>query len=73
MNGWQFPDNLQDVKDDIKPHDTAFFHGALDEEKLGFAEKLIVKALKAPMGDFRDWDRIQSWADRIAEEYHQPA
>jgi len=73
MNGWQFPENLQDVKDDIKPCDTAFFHGALDEEKIGFAEKLIVKALKAPMGDFRDWDLIQSWADRIAEEYHQPA
>ena len=73
MNGWEFPENLQDAREAIEPRDTAFFHGKLDEEKLGFAEKLIVKTLKAPTGDFRDWELIESWADRIAEEYHQPA
>jgi menaquinone-dependent protoporphyrinogen oxidase len=33
---------------------------------LNLAEKLVVKALKAPVGDFRDWDVIASWAEGIA-------
>jgi len=28
---------------------------------------LIVKALKAPAGDFRDWEVITSWAADIAK------
>jgi hypothetical protein len=27
---------------------------------------MIVKAVKAPEGDFRDWDAIAEWADEIA-------
>jgi menaquinone-dependent protoporphyrinogen IX oxidase len=27
-----------------------------------------VKAVKAPEGDFRDWDAIREWADAIARE-----
>ena len=27
---------------------------------------MIVKAVKAPDGDFRDWDAIRAWADGIA-------
>jgi len=53
--------------DRIQPHDIAFFHGVLDMKKLNLAEKLIVKALKAPVGDFRDWDVIASWAEDIAD------
>jgi menaquinone-dependent protoporphyrinogen oxidase len=67
MNGWRFPDNLQPIADQIQPQETAFFHGALEEEKLGFAEKLIVKGLKAPLGDYRDWERISGWAAEIAD------
>jgi hypothetical protein len=29
---------------------------------------MIVKAVKAPDGDFRDWDTIRAWADGIAAE-----
>jgi hypothetical protein len=28
---------------------------------------MIVRALKAPTGDFRDWDSIEAWADSVAE------
>jgi menaquinone-dependent protoporphyrinogen oxidase len=35
-------------------------------DKLNLAEKLIVKALKAPAGDFRDWEAITAWAAAIA-------
>ena len=37
-------------------------------QKLNLAEKLIVKALKAPAGDFRDWEAIIPWAQSIAAE-----
>jgi hypothetical protein len=31
---------------------------------------MIVKAVKAPEGDFRDWDEIDAWADEIAVALH---
>jgi menaquinone-dependent protoporphyrinogen oxidase len=43
------------------------FVGKLDKESLSFGEKLIVKAVKAPYGDFRDWQAISAWAADIAE------
>jgi menaquinone-dependent protoporphyrinogen oxidase len=39
----------------------------LDTNKLSFPEKLIVKGIKAPIGDFRDWEAITAWATGIAE------
>lgn len=42
------------------------FVGKLDSENLGFGERLMAKAVKAPEGDFRDWDGIRSWAKEIA-------
>jgi menaquinone-dependent protoporphyrinogen oxidase len=43
------------------------FAGRLDKKLLNFGERAIVSALKAPEGDFRDWDRIHSWSSGIAE------
>ena len=67
MKGWRFPEALQPIADRIRPRDVAFFHGLLDLKKLNLAEKLIVKALKASVGDFRDWEAITAWATGIAE------
>jgi menaquinone-dependent protoporphyrinogen oxidase len=66
MKGWRFPEALQPIADRIQPRDIAFFHGVLDTSKLSLPEKLIVKALKAPIGDFRDWEAITTWAEGIA-------
>lgn len=66
MNDWHFPENLQPLADRIGPHDIAFFHGVLDIKKLNFAERLLVKGIKAPVGDFRDWTSIRAWATGIA-------
>jgi menaquinone-dependent protoporphyrinogen oxidase len=66
MKGWRFPETLQPIADRIQAQDIAFFHGVLDPKKLNLAEKLIVKGIKAPLGDFRDWDRIEQWAEEIA-------
>ena len=42
------------------------FAGRIDRDRLGFAERAIVKALRAPEGDFRDWAAIDAFAGEIA-------
>lgn len=42
------------------------FAGNLDPGRLGFLERTIVKALRAPAGDSRDWEAIRRWASDIA-------
>lgn len=41
--------------------------GALDRGRLGLADRLIARAVKAPEGDFRDWKTIRVWAHGIAD------
>ena len=47
---------------DIQPVDVGLFAGGLDTERLSLAPKLLMKAMKTPKGDFRDWDAIRNWA-----------
>jgi menaquinone-dependent protoporphyrinogen oxidase len=42
------------------------FAGKLDKAMLSFPERAIVGALRAPYGDFRDWEQIREWAVEIA-------
>jgi menaquinone-dependent protoporphyrinogen oxidase len=43
------------------------FSGVLRRDRLGFAERAMVAALRAPYGDFRDWAAIDAWAQDIAD------
>jgi menaquinone-dependent protoporphyrinogen oxidase len=67
MNGWRFPAAQQPIAERIKPRDIALFHGVLDTQKLSLAERLLIKGIKAPTGDFRDWEALRAWATGIAE------
>ena len=40
---------------------------------MGFCERMVVKAVKAPEGDLRDWDEIRAWAAVIAGELARDA
>jgi menaquinone-dependent protoporphyrinogen oxidase len=71
MKGWNFPEAQKPIAERIQPRDIVFFHGDIDTRKLNFAEKLLVKGIKAPTGDFRDWESITSWAEGIAETLRQ--
>lgn len=51
----------------------ANFAGRLDKEQLGLGERLISRMVKAPEGDFRDWDAIRTWARAIAAGLPVPA
>ena len=68
MKGWIIPGALKPVIDSIKPRNITVFHGATNEGKWNFLEKLAIKNVKAPLGDFRDWDAITAWANSIAAE-----
>jgi menaquinone-dependent protoporphyrinogen oxidase len=68
MKGWRYPGRLQQSIDRIKPRDITVFHGVLKSEKMNFLEKWMIKNVKSPLGDFRDWEAITKWAENIAEE-----
>lgn len=73
MDGWRFPENLQDVADRIGPQDTAVFLGAIDPGTLNILERTAIKKVGAPVGDFRDWDAIADWARSIAASLRKQA
>lgn len=62
----QQPRQWPELQEALSPREHRVFFGALDRSKLGFAERMMVKAVKAPDGDFRDWDALGAWADEIA-------
>lgn len=68
LQSWRFPEAQQPIADRIQPRDITVFHGAIDPSKLNFAERLIVKGVKAPSGDFRDWGSIEAWSRAITKE-----
>jgi menaquinone-dependent protoporphyrinogen oxidase len=48
------------------------FAGRLDRSELGFMERTITNVVRAPDGDFRDWEAIRAWAGEIAAELAAP-
>lgn len=68
VQGWRFPGSLQPSIDKVQPRDIAVFHGAVDVDKLNFLERWMLKNVKSPTGDFRDWEAITAWAAAIADE-----
>lgn len=51
----------------VTPIDIGVFAGANDPKKFSFVERTIMKLMKAPVGDFRDWDAIDAWAGASAD------
>jgi menaquinone-dependent protoporphyrinogen oxidase len=43
------------------------FAGKVDSAKLNFGERAILRAVRAPEGDFRPWGDITTWAESIAD------
>ncbi len=72
MKGWRFPEKLQPVADRIHPRDFGVFHGVLVEGNLNLAERLAIRMVKAPYGDFRNWETISAWAQGIAGDLASP-
>ncbi len=60
------PRQLATLREELQPRGCRVFSGALDREQLSFTERLMMKAVRASDGDFRDWDGIGAWAAEIA-------
>ena len=56
---------LNTVRPLLNPVDEVFFSGRIDLETLSFVDRLMVKMVKSPIGDFRDWNGIRAWSSAI--------
>jgi len=54
------------TRDRLGARDHRVFTGRLDRGRLGFLERAMTSAVKAPDGDFRDWNDVEDWAGGIA-------
>jgi menaquinone-dependent protoporphyrinogen oxidase len=46
--------------------DSGLFAGWFEPKQFGFLERTILKGMKAPQGDFRDFDAVDSWTNSVA-------
>jgi menaquinone-dependent protoporphyrinogen oxidase len=51
----------------LNPVALTMFAGKLDPATMSFVERTMTKMLKAPTGDFRDWEAIRAWARDVAK------
>lgn len=49
------------------------FAGKLAPDTLGFGERVVTRAIRAPAGDFRDWAAIRDWAGAIGATLRERA
>lgn len=49
----------------LKPVGIGLFAGWFEPSKFPFMERLILKMMKAPVGDFRDFESIDDWVTAI--------
>jgi len=49
----------------LRPTDVGLFAGALDYDSLGFFQRMMMKFVKIPEGDFRKWEVIRRWAKEL--------
>jgi menaquinone-dependent protoporphyrinogen oxidase len=61
------PVDIRDITEITRARGHKIFAGKLDRAKLNFGERAMVRALRVPEGDFRDWDEIRQWATMIAD------
>ncbi len=43
------------------------FGGRLERRRLGLAERLLARMVRAAEGDYRDWEAIRAWAREVAD------
>ncbi len=59
------PYNLKELLAKVNARGHKVFVGKLDTKDLGLGERLIIRLVKAPTGDFRNWEDVSDWANEI--------
>jgi menaquinone-dependent protoporphyrinogen oxidase len=62
------PVDVAPILEATSARDHHVFSGKIDKSKLSFGERAILVAVRAPEGDFRDWNEIELWATEIADQ-----
>jgi menaquinone-dependent protoporphyrinogen oxidase len=57
------------VHDIVQSKTEIFFAGKLDATTLSMFERMVVKMIGSPMGDFRDWPAIKAWEQELATRF----
>ncbi len=52
----------------VRGREHRVFAGKADKQGLGFGERAVLRMVKNPYGDHRDWDAIREWATSIAAD-----
>jgi menaquinone-dependent protoporphyrinogen oxidase len=60
------PPEIAEMARSIKARGHRMFGGRLERGRLNLGERVVVAAVRAPDGDFRDWELITGWAREIA-------
>ena len=66
-------DEEYSIADAITAREHKRFAGALDPEKLNIGERALIRALDPPLGEFRDFDQVTSWAQDVAAQLREVA
>lgn len=61
------PPDATTIVERLGPRGHRVFAGRLRREDLNLAERAVVRGVKAPHGDFRDWQAIANWSKEIAD------
>jgi menaquinone-dependent protoporphyrinogen oxidase len=62
------PPLMHEVIDPLKPREHVVFAGKLERAQLFIGDKAIAQSLSAQDGDYRDWEAIGIWAEKVATE-----
>jgi menaquinone-dependent protoporphyrinogen oxidase len=62
------PPDVHELIERVQARGHRVFSGKLEREALSLPERAVVRMVKAPYGDFRDWDAVADLADEIARE-----
>lgn len=58
-------DTLRGEVSEVQAVDVGLFGGVVDYKKLPLLLRLMLKVMKTPQGDFRDWEAIREWATEL--------
>jgi len=62
------PPQIAELEASLNVVEHRLFAGSMSKDRLSLVERALVKGVKAPYGDFRDWSAIDWWAAAIAKE-----
>ena len=60
------PADIAEIIAETRAREHRVFAGKVDRTVLGLGEKVILKAVRVPEGDFRPWADVREWTRGIA-------